>query len=356
MYGLRIDNYVDERRDPYKSTVAAARYFKDLYNIFKDWHLVMAAYNAGPGTVSRAIKRSGGITNFWKLSPYLPRATAGYVPAFIGCAYAMQYATEHNMYPITPVFPYSQDTIQLVNQRVTLDQIAAATGADLGILRKLNPELKTTVVPFSSRPYVLRVPSAVVWKAHELGYRFGGQPESGEPNLAVNQSQPISFAGAQPETPRPEVSSGLIPTARAATPRPAVPAVPYGTKLVWHEVSAGETVSRIAVYYQVTEQQIRQWNGLTAVHLQVGQKLKVFCPANLDVAKAVRRPGQEVPSAPAASQNAPAQARVHRVRYGDTLWTIAQQYKGISLEDLMKLNGLNKNSILHVGQVIRIPG
>jgi LysM repeat protein len=225
------------------------------------------------------------------------------------------------------------------------------------VLRKLNPELKTTTIPFSTRPYTLHVPSVVVWKAHELGYRFGGQPESGQPDhQPAHQSQSVAFAGSSPETPKPEPSSGFLSAAHAAVPKPAVPTIPYGTKLVWHEVSAGETVSRIAVYYQVSEQQIRQWNGLTAVHLHVGQKLKVFCPAGLDVSKAVRRPGQEVQPMLATPSKTATQTKVHRVRYGDTLWTIAQQYKGTSIEELMKLNGLNKHSILQVGQVIRIPG
>ncbi len=138
-YGLEVNSLVDERRDPIKSSYAAARYLRDLYRIFGDWNLVIAAYNCGPETINKAIHRANGEKDYWKIYPYLPRETRGYVPAFIAANYIMTYYCEHNICPMTTNLPAESDTI-MVNKAVHLEQIAGVVGTDLDMLRSLNPE------------------------------------------------------------------------------------------------------------------------------------------------------------------------------------------------------------------------
>ncbi|MFW5659049.1 MAG: transglycosylase SLT domain-containing protein, partial [Bacteroidota bacterium] len=158
LYDLKMNSFVDERCDPYKSATAAARYMRDLYKIYGDWHLVMASYNCGPGNMNRAIRRSGGKKTYWEVAPYLPAETRGYVPGFIGAAYAMEYATEHNLYPRYTDFSFNVDEIKVVRQKLSLRDLAIKTNSDYETLKKLNPELKLGVVPYSNAPYAVRVP------------------------------------------------------------------------------------------------------------------------------------------------------------------------------------------------------
>lgn len=143
IYGLQVTSLIDERRDPIKSTRAAARYLKDLYDIYHDWNLVLAAYNCGPGTINKAIRRSGGEKDFWKLYNYLPQETRGYVPAFIAANYIMTYYCEHNISPLEMRMPEGTDTIH-ISRPLNLQQIAAVCNSNIDELRALNPEFKKT--------------------------------------------------------------------------------------------------------------------------------------------------------------------------------------------------------------------
>lgn len=159
MYGLEINSLVDERRDPVRASYAAARYLRDLYRIFGDWNLVIAAYNCGPGNINKAIRRSGGFKDYWQLYPYLPSETRGYVPAFIAANYAMTYYCEHNICPMTTKLPLQTDTI-VVDRDVHLEQIAAVLDLDIEMLRSLNPQYRRDIVPGSSKKYAIRLPMA----------------------------------------------------------------------------------------------------------------------------------------------------------------------------------------------------
>lgn len=155
-YGLEVNSLVDERRDPVKSSYAAAHYLSDLYNIFGDWSLVIAAYNCGPDNINKAIHRSGGIKDYWKIYPYLPRETRGYVPAFIAANYIMNYYCEHNICPTLSSIPAKTDTI-MVDRNVHFEQIAAVTGIDIKKIEALNPQYRHRIINGSTKPSILRL-------------------------------------------------------------------------------------------------------------------------------------------------------------------------------------------------------
>ncbi|MFN8395190.1 MAG: lytic transglycosylase domain-containing protein [Bacteroidia bacterium] len=157
LYNLEVSSYVDERRDPLKSTEAAVRYLKNMYNTYHDWLLVIAAYNCGPGNVNKAIARSGGKTTFWQIKEFLPRETRGYVPAFIAATYVFSYPSEHNLFPRMVDFSFVQDTVHLTRAQMSLKSFAEVTQTDFWTLKDLNPELKSDFIPYTAEPYVLSV-------------------------------------------------------------------------------------------------------------------------------------------------------------------------------------------------------
>ncbi len=159
-YGLEVNTLVDERRDPIKSSYAAARYLRDLYRIFGDWSLAIAAYNCGPENINKAITRAGGMADFWQIYPYLPHETQGYVPAFIAANYAMNYYCEHNICPMRTTLPARTDTI-VVTRDVHLKQIADVCGADIEELRTLNPQYRRDIVNGKAKPSVIRIPASL---------------------------------------------------------------------------------------------------------------------------------------------------------------------------------------------------
>ena len=160
-YGLNVNTLVDERRDPIKASYAAAHLLSDLYKVFGDWNLVIAAYNCGPGNVSKAIQRSGGSKDYWHIYPYLPRETRGYVPAFIAANYMMTYYSLHNICPMTSRLPAQTDTV-MVTKKIHLEQIANVLDIDIEMLRALNPMYRHDIIPGNSEPYALRLPLADV--------------------------------------------------------------------------------------------------------------------------------------------------------------------------------------------------
>ena len=158
-YGLEVNSLVDERRDPLRSSYAAARYLRDLYRVFGDWNLVIAAYNCGPGNINKAIHRAGGEKDYWRLYPYLPAETRGYVPAFIAANYAMTYFCEHGICPMSTRLPLQTDTV-VVDRDVHLEQIASVLELDIEMLRSLNPQYRRDIVPGATKPYAIRLPMA----------------------------------------------------------------------------------------------------------------------------------------------------------------------------------------------------
>lgn len=167
-YGLKVNSLVDERRDPYKATWAAVRYLKDLFSIYKDWNLVIAAYNCGPNNVNKAIHRAGGAKDYWTIYPYLPAETRGYVPAFIAANYVMNYYCEHNICPLKTKYPIVTDTV-MVDRDVNMRAVAELTGLDLEVVRALNPQYRTDIIPGTSELSSLCLPQEQLALFIDLG-------------------------------------------------------------------------------------------------------------------------------------------------------------------------------------------
>jgi membrane-bound lytic murein transglycosylase D len=336
MYGLRIDSYVDERRDPYKSSVAAAKYLKDLYHTFGDWLLAIASYNSGPGRVARAVKLAG-TTDFWKIRPYLPRETAGYVPAFLGAAYAMKYHAEHNIYPVYVDFTFKHDVFAVVEQEVSLETIAQLSGTPESVLKDLNPELVRATVPFTLQPYKLRVPESAALKLEAL----------------VREHQ--TFAAVL-EKHRKETQANSTNEDEKGLPEPGM------KKSLFHTVAPGQDMEKICLQYGVKEEDVVSWNGLVNKYeIYPGQMPKLYLPyTQAEIAEMKAQKSKSAPAAltPQARTGASGGAGLsnpvnHRVQYGDTLWTIAQRH-GVTIEHLCNLNRIPRNQTLYPGQVLRV--
>ncbi|MDP2188248.1 MAG: LysM peptidoglycan-binding domain-containing protein [Sphingobacteriaceae bacterium] len=371
MYGLDVNFYVDERRDPWLASEAAARYFKDLYRVYKDWLLVLAAYNCGPGNVNKAIRRSGGKTSYWDLMPYLPKETRGYVPAFIAVTYIMTYAAEHNLYA-TPLIslPQDVDTVQ-VQGPVNIQYFGSLLDIEPAAMALLNPQLKQQFIPKSFERYTLRLPASKVAeyeRKRDLMEAYLNPPAVLQDSmlLAQEESLPVLLASSQVHKTAPEV------------------------QIIRHTVTKGQTLGSVANKYNVSVNDIKRWNKLSSNMLRIGQTLKiektlpapkakpiiVQQPAKPKAAPAAISEGADsslvmasADSMPASKANSELLAKAkeekntqtlknnktseHTVQPGDTLWSISQRYE-VTVADLLKANNLNKNAKIQPGQKLKI--
>ncbi len=241
-YGLEVNSLVDERRDPVRSTQAACRYLKDLYAIYRDWTLTIAAYNCGPGNVNKAIARSGGKT-FWEIYDYLPRETRGYVPAFIGASYAYAYHRQHGIEPTAAPLPLAVDTVH-VAKLMHLEQVASTLELPIEVLRRLNPQYRLDIVPATDKRYKLVLP-----QQYACRYIACEEEIHRKDSLYLKEYiDPVNVARKR---------------AAAST---------YLT----HTVKRGDTLGSIARKYRVSQQTIMRDNGIrNANRLSIGQKLKI---------------------------------------------------------------------------------
>ena len=194
-YGLQVNSLVDERRDPLKASLAAAHYLSDLYKIFGDWNLVIAAYNCGPGNISKAIQRSNGEKDYWKIYPYLPKETRGYVPAFIAANYIMTYYSQHNICPMTTRLPAKTDTV-MVRRNVHLEQVAEVLGINIDLLRSINPMYRRDIVPGATEPCALRLPMTEINRFIELEnsvYNYKADELMKRTEVEVNDDVPTYY-------------------------------------------------------------------------------------------------------------------------------------------------------------------
>ena len=240
-YGLEVNSLVDERRDPVRATQAACRYLKDLYGIYNDWSLAIAAYNCGPGNVNKAIARSGG-TNFWEIYDFLPRETRGYVPAFIGASYAYAYHQQHGIEPAEAPVPLSVDTIR-INKLMHLKQISSTIDLPIETLRLLNPQYKLDIIPATTKTYTLVLPQRQVMQyiAHE-------------PEIYAKDSMYLKeyINPANIDKKRQERSGSV------------------------YVVKKGDTLGAIARRYRVTTAQLMRWNNIKSANkLRIGQRLRI---------------------------------------------------------------------------------
>ena len=252
-YGLEVNSIVDERRDAYKSSDAAAHYLRDLYNVFGDWHLAIAAYNCGPGNVNKAIARSGGKHNFWQIYPYLPRETRGYVPAFIAATYIMNYYPEHGLHPKRATIPLHTDTV-MVEQDMLFCHVTKHLGVELEELRALNPQYRIDFIPGRNGSYPLCLPTDKVndFFSHSAAiFRDTEDSISRRPvtTIATNDNPVVTTHKAS----RKHNSSGSS----------------------YHKVRRGETLSSIAAKHGTTVSKLKKLNNLRSDRIRYGQRIRV---------------------------------------------------------------------------------
>ncbi len=369
VYDLKVTSLVDDRYDPLKATEAACQHMLDLYGIYDDWLLVLAAYNSGAGNVNRAIRRAGGVKNYWAIWPFLPRETRGYVPAFIAVNYVMNYAPEHNIFPQYPgMIMQGTDTVS-VREVLHFDQISEMLGVDMEDIEFFNPQYKKGIIPASAEnPYLLRLPMEYIGaflnneaSLYAFKTKAGIEKEklleeikkvsdrslhvvrSGE-NLGliarkyrVSVNQLMAWNNLRSTMIRPGqklvVYSSGAPMAQAGN-KPVRRSATSAT----HVVRSGENLGLIAKKYQCSVTDLREWNNLRGSTIHPGQKLRVY------------------PQAETTAQNAESDGKylIHTVRYGDTLWDIAREYDGVTVDQIRRLNRLGNTARIKPGQKLKI--
>lgn len=348
-YGLEINSYVDERLDPFKAVDAAARYMYDSYRIFGDWNLAISSYNCGAGNVNKAIKRCGGNKDFWSVYEYLPRETRGYVPAFVGAMYAFTYYKEHGITPDPVQMPAHLDTFQ-INRMLHFQQVQDLTGISVQELRDLNPQYVHDIIPGNLKTYILRLP-----------FKYSGKFIEVEDSVYTHRAKELF----NPTTLQNIASSS------------------NGNRITYR-VKSGDYLGRIASRYHVSVAQLKKWNHLRSNNLRVGQILVIYgrgggpvsnagstaakssagTSAKSGAAGTAAKSGSAGSSAAgsaksgsagtkAASSAAARSYTIYTVKSGDTLYSIAKAYPGVSANDIMKFNGISTN--IKPGMKIKIP-
>lgn len=312
--GLSVSSYVDERSDPLKATDAACLYLKKLYGIFGDWNLALAAYNSGPGNVNKAIRRSGGKRNYWEIRSFLPRETAGYVPAFIAVNYIMNYGEEHLLFPseVKPSF-FETDTVW-IKERISFEQISQLIDVSEEDLSFLNPAYRHKLIPKRSEdPYVLVLPS------EKLG-------------AFINNEDSIY----------------TLATRDFEQNKQTQPAQVVMDERVRHTVKRGEVLGTIAESYGVSVSSIRGWNSLRGNTIQIGQRLTIY-------PRKIPTQNSKVASTTSAKQSSSGGKFVdYRVRTGETFYSIARKYPGVSAQNIMSWNKISDARKLKPGMNLKI--
>ena len=326
-YGLQIDSFVDERIDPVKSAHAAAQYLQDAYEIFGDWNLAIASYNCGAGNVNKAIRRSGSRA-FWDLWPYLPRETRGYVPAFVGALYTMNYYKEHGIRPVAVETPEHVDTFH-INKMLHLKQVSELTGAPLEDLKNLNPQYRHEIIPGNDRQYILRIP-----------FKYTNAFLENEDSLYRHKAD-VYF---NPVTIKKIKEDG------------------DGVRIVYR-VKNGDYLGRIAINHGTTVAKIKKWNNLKSNNIRVGQRLIIYrggkAPASASSSTASKPAASAKPASstsaakPAASIPAGTPYTTYTVKSGDSLYIISKQFPGVSAQNIMDFNGIGSN--IKPGMKLKIP-
>lgn len=320
-YGLHVDSFVDERMDPIKSCEAAAQYLLDAYNIFGDWNLAIASYNCGAGNVRKAINRADGSRNFWDIWPYLPKETRSYVPAFVGALYTLEYHKEHGLKPESVGMPVMTDTL-LINKQLHLKQVSEMTGAPLDELKNLNPQYRHEIIPGHEREYVLRIP-------YQYTNAFIELEDTLYKHKATVYFDPVTISKIK------ESGDGVRIT---------------------HKVKSGEYLGKIASKYRVSVSQIKKWNKLKSDNIRAGQTLIIYRGGSGPATTASTSSSSSSSSKSTASNTA-ASAKGHTtytVKSGDSFYSIAKNYPGVSAQNIMDYNGMD-SSKLKAGMTIKIP-
>ena len=359
MYSLNINSYIDERKDPLKATYAACEYFKNMYAIYKDWLLVIAAYNCGPGNVNKAIARSGGKTNFWEISRYLPAETRGYVPAFIAVNYVMNYAAEHNINTIPTAISYFETDTVKINKPLSFEFLASQLDIPLSVLEYLNPSYRRNIIPATGETFNIRLP-------YEKSSLFAANSELILRKFAEETNK-----------------EDLLPKSLASTEDQYIS---REVKQI-HKVKRGEKMANLARRYSCSISEIKQWNKIRNNKITPGQKLIVFVtvkkkivPINpISIPNAIAKTTEtatspvnndslnqenasletkEIPTTVAAAILPKVKLTYvyHIVQKGDTLWRIANKYKyeGVTVAQLKQLNKINSARELRPGTKLKV--
>jgi len=307
-YGLEVSSYIDERCDPLQSTNAAAKYLGSLYKMFGDWDLALAAYNSGPGNVTKAIRRSGGYQNYWNIRPFLPSETAGYLPAFLATLYLFEYSEAHGFQVQNKELPMiATDTIH-VKQMISLDQVAKFTDTKMELLQHLNPSYKLDIIPaLNNKTYTLRLP------LNKMG------------DFVQNETQIYRAAQAEFE----------------AREKPLPQFFEIDSK-IRYKVKSGDYLGKIAQKFGVKVSQIKKWNGLGTNDLKIGQRLTIYS----------RNPTAYTFNTSKTAINA-SNKSTYLVKAGDSLWSISNKLTGVSIQNLKEWNDI-WNSHLKPGMTLII--
>jgi membrane-bound lytic murein transglycosylase D len=316
-FDLKVSSYVDERYDPIRATEAACKYLSSLYTIFGDWDLALAAYNSGPGNVSKAIRRSGGSKNYWNIRRYLPRETAGYLPAFYATYYIMEYAKEHNIMPDKKYTNrFETDTI-IVKRQISFEQVNMVLNTNDELLEFLNPQYKLNIIPFiKGKNYTLRLPKKLLGK------------------FVSNEEQIYAFAAAE--------------DAKREKPLPKYFESPQRIR---YRVRKGDYLGRIAKRFGVSVSQIKRWNGLRTSRLSIGQRLTIHPRKFASVQK--KKSSSRV-SKTNKINILKDNYTMYIVQKGDSLWLISKKFPKVSVDQIKNWNNIWSVKSLKPGQKLKI--
>ncbi|WP_299271047.1 lytic transglycosylase domain-containing protein [Prevotella sp.] len=269
-YGLEVNSLVDERRDPVRASYAAAHYLRDLYKIFGDWNLVIAAYNCGPDNINKAIHRSNGATDYWQIYPYLPKETRGYVPAFIAANYIMNYYCDHNICPMQADLPGKTDTV-VVSRDVHFEQVAKVLGMEIGQIQQLNPQYRRNIVNGSTRPMALRLPATLVGKfIDNEDSIYAYRPDvllAKRTEVDVNEDAP-SYSRRSSSSSRSKSSSSRNSRHKGKKGKKN-----KGGRNV--TIRQGDTLSEIAKRNGTTVKKLKKLNKISGSSIRAGKKLRI---------------------------------------------------------------------------------
>jgi len=357
-FGLRIDEYVDERFDPEVATDAACRYLKQLYKIFGDWHLVLAAYNTGPGNVRRAIRRCNGGQTFWAIYDCLPRETRGYVPQYIGMLYMINHADSHDIFPENIETAIAHDTIH-IDSYLDLDKLASLSSINLEDIQKLNPQILTHILPDYTRNFPLRLPKSDIafFKANRQAILDSATKNSSVFPVILSQPSEVLATNSGDENPTVTSTSvmGVVSSKHKMVVEQEVieddiedVVINKKPKKQYYLVRKKDNLTEIADKFDVEIYDIKIWNHLLKSTIQPGQKLVIF--KERAVTSQVKFARSHARDKGVAKKG---KTKFYNVQNGDTLWNISQRYGGISIDKLKKLNGI-KGNVVKAGMKIRV--
>jgi len=382
MYDLEINSYIDQRMDPIASTHAAAQFISDMYAVYGDWTLVLAAYNCGPGNVNKAIKRAKQKTDFWEIYQYLPRETRGYVPAFIAASYTMNYYKDHNIRPLTIEMNMNTDTV-MIHQKLHLIQVADVLGMSIDEIRDLNPQYKKDIIPANAGAYSLRLPIEKCLDFIELEdsiYNYNDSILLGK----VQNAKMTADASKNTEKTKKEkrTYSNSYATSSYSSRTDYTPPTTEGKKKVTYNVKQGDNYGFIASWYNVSVADIKYWNNTYNNKLSINQELTIYVPikkfnyyaqvnslsfdekqnrkgqisTSSTTSVATKSAGLSTNSASNSNKELSNEYVWHKIRSGENLWLIAQQYDGVTDKDIRNLNGLSYTDLkkLKTGQYIKV--